>query len=130
MRRAAVCGTSADGSARASGWWPPSVRSVPRWRRLWDKGGPRALRSAGPASPPRLSKTQFGQLEAELAKGPIAHGRPDQRWTPSRVKTVIGRRFRRSYTLQGVRKLLIRHGFSCQVPARRAVERDEEQVTG
>ncbi|MCX5239865.1 winged helix-turn-helix domain-containing protein [Streptomyces prunicolor] len=24
----------------------------------------------------------------------------------------------------------VRHGFSCQVPARRAVERDEEKVTG
>nr|WP_267132814.1 winged helix-turn-helix domain-containing protein [Streptomyces cyaneochromogenes] len=29
-----------------------------------------------------------------------------------------------------MRKLLIRHGFSCQIPARRAVERDEDQVTG
>ncbi|WP_375138101.1 helix-turn-helix domain-containing protein [Streptomyces sp. Act143] len=33
-----------------------SVRFVPRWRRAWDRGGPRALRSAGSASPPRLSK--------------------------------------------------------------------------
>ncbi|MFD5839836.1 winged helix-turn-helix domain-containing protein [Streptomyces chartreusis] len=29
-----------------------------------------------------------------------------------------------------MRKLLIRNGFSCQVPVRRAVERDEEQTTG
>ncbi|MEV8548219.1 winged helix-turn-helix domain-containing protein [Streptomyces sp. NPDC051572] len=107
-----------------------SVRSVQRWRRAWDKGGPRALRSVGSASPPRLSEAQFTQLERELAKGPVAHGWPDQRWTLSRIKTVIGRRFHKSYTLQGVRKLLIRHGFSCQVPARRAVERDEEKVTG
>jgi transposase len=107
-----------------------SVRSVQRWRRSWDKGGPRALRSAGSASPPRLSEAQFMQLEAELAKGPVAHGWPDQRWTLSRVKTVIGRRFHKSYTLQGVRKLLIRHGFSCQIPARRAVERDEEAICG
>ncbi|MEV1081040.1 winged helix-turn-helix domain-containing protein [Streptomyces sp. NPDC050211] len=107
-----------------------SVRSIQRWRRLWDKGCPRALRSAGSASPPRLSETQFAQLEAELAKGPVAHGWPDQRWTLSRIKTVIGLRFHQSYTLQGVRKLLIRHGFSCQVPARRAVERDEDKVTG
>ncbi|WP_425579556.1 IS630 family transposase [Streptomyces coacervatus] len=105
-----------------------SVRSVQRWRRTWDKGGPRALRSAGSASPPRLSEAQFVQLEAELAKGPVAHGWPDQRWTLSRIKTVIGRRFHKSYTLQGVRKLLIRHGFSCQIPARRAVERDEEAI--
>lgn len=107
-----------------------SVRSVQRWRRAWDKGGPRALRSSGSASLSRLSEAQFAQVEAELAKGPVAHGWPDQRWTLSRIKTVIGRRFHKSYTLQGVRKLLIRHGFSCQVPARRAVERDEEQVTG
>ncbi|MFD7291814.1 winged helix-turn-helix domain-containing protein [Streptomyces sp. NPDC059897] len=107
-----------------------SVRSVQRWRLLWDKGGSRTLRSAGSASPPRLSEAQFAVLEAELVKGPVAHGWPDQRWTLSKVKTVIGRRFHKSYTLQGVRKLLIRHGFSCQVPARRAVERDEEQVTG
>ncbi|MDV9169331.1 winged helix-turn-helix domain-containing protein [Streptomyces sp. W16] len=106
------------------------VRSVQRWRRLWDRGGPWALRSAGSASPPRLSETQFVVLETELAKGPVAHGWPDQRWTLSRVETVIGRRFHKSYTLQGVRKLLIRHRFSCQVPAGRAVERDEEQVTG
>lgn len=107
-----------------------SVRSVQRWRRAWDKRGPRALRSPGSASPPRLSESQFAQLEAELAKGPVAHGWPDQRWTLSRIKTVIGRRFRKSYTLQGVRKLLIRRGYSCQVPARRAVERDEDKVTG
>ncbi|GGW58473.1 hypothetical protein GCM10010503_39420 [Streptomyces lucensis JCM 4490] len=47
-----------------------SVRSVQRWRQAWDEGGPRALRSRNPASLPRLSKRQFTQLEAELAKGP------------------------------------------------------------
>jgi transposase len=32
--------------------------------------------------------------------------------------------------VQGVVALLKRHGWSCQVPARRAVERDEAAVTG
>nr|WP_158717285.1 helix-turn-helix domain-containing protein [Streptomyces sp. NRRL F-4474] len=36
-----------------------SVRSVQRWRRTWNEGGPRALRSQGPASLPRLSRKQF-----------------------------------------------------------------------
>ncbi|MET9832344.1 winged helix-turn-helix domain-containing protein [Streptomyces sp. NPDC006385] len=107
-----------------------SVRSVQRWRRAWDRGGPRALRSAGSASLPRLSEAQFAVLKTELAKGPVRRGWPEQRWTLARVKTVIGRRFHKSYTLQGVRKLLLRHGFSCQVPARRAVERDEEAICG
>ncbi|MER6639021.1 winged helix-turn-helix domain-containing protein [Streptomyces microflavus] len=107
-----------------------SVRSVQRWRQAWAESGPRALRSQGPASLPRLSEKQFAQLEAELAKGPAAHGWEDQRWTLSRVKTVIGRRFHLSYTVQGVRKLLVRNGWSCQVPARRSMERDDDAVAG
>ncbi|MBP2706209.1 helix-turn-helix domain-containing protein [Microbispora sp. RL4-1S] len=70
-----------------------NVRSVQRWRQKWEQGGPRALRSQGPASLPRLSQEQFAQLEAELAKAPTAHGWEDQRWTLARIKTVIGRRF-------------------------------------
>lgn len=47
------------------------------------------------------------------------------------MKTVIGRRFHlSSYTVQGVRKLLVRNGWSCQVPARRAMERDDDAVAG
>ncbi|WP_098009605.1 winged helix-turn-helix domain-containing protein [Streptomyces sp. sk226] len=103
-----------------------SVRSVQRWRHAWAEGGPRSLRSQGPAPLPRLSGRQFAQLEAELAKGPAAHGWEDQRWTPARVRTVIGRRFHLTYTIQGVRKLLVRNGWSCQVPARRAIERDDD----
>ncbi|MFD9811968.1 winged helix-turn-helix domain-containing protein [Streptomyces sp. NPDC059080] len=107
-----------------------SVRSVQRWRRTWEEGGPRALRSQGPASLPRLSEEQFAQLEAELVKGPAAHGWEDQRWTLARVKTVIGRRFHLTYTIQGVRKLLVRGGWSCRTPARRAMERNDEAVAG
>jgi transposase len=43
---------------------------------------------------------------------------------------VIGRRFHLTYTMQGVRKLLVRNGWSCQVPARRALERNDEAVAG
>lgn len=51
----------------------------------------------------------------------MAQGWPDQTWTLSRIKTLIGRRFHESYTVQSVAALLKRHGWSCQVPARRAV---------
>ncbi|MEW2075345.1 winged helix-turn-helix domain-containing protein [Streptomyces sp. NPDC013433] len=84
------------------------VRSVQRWRRAWSQSGSRALAS----------------------KGPVAHGWPDQTWTLSRIKTLIGRRFHKSYTVQGAAALLKRHGWSCQVPARRAIERDENVVAG
>lgn len=107
-----------------------SVRSVQRWRKSWSQGGTRALASKGPASLPLLSDELFIVLEAELAKGAVAHGWPDQTWKLSRIKTLIGRRFHKGYTIQGVAALLRRHGWSCQVPARRAVERDEAAVAG
>lgn len=99
-------------------------------RKTWSQGGPRALVSKGPASLPLLSDELFTVLERELLKGPFAHGWPDQTWTLSRIKTVIGRRIHKSYTSQGVAALLRRHGWTCQVPARRAIERDEAAVAG
>ena len=107
-----------------------TVRSVQRWGRAWDEGGTGALASKGPASLPLLSDDLFTVLERELDKGPLAHGWPDQTWTLVRIKTLIGRRFHRSYTIQGVAALLKRHGWTCQLPARRALERDETAVVG
>src|SRR5262245_2666208 len=106
------------------------VRSVQRWRAAWKHGGEAALMSKGPPNLPQLSDEQFSGLEAELERGPVAHGWPDQKWTLNRIKTVIGRRFHKSYTVAGVHYLLRRHGWSYQVPARRAVERDEAEITG
>lgn len=94
------------------------------------RGWPTGSAIAGPASLPRLSAKQFARLEVELAKGLAAHGWEDQRWTLSRVKTVIVRRFHLSCTVQGLRKLLVRNGWSCQVSARRAMERDGAAVAG
>ena len=104
--------------------------TVRRWRKRWREGGAEALRSQGSVSPERLSPQQWARLEHELKRGPLAHGfADDQRWTLGRVKTVIGRLFHVGYSLQGVRKLLKRHGWSWQVPVRQAVERDEEAIT-
>jgi putative transposase len=41
---------------------------------------------------------------------------------------MIGRLFRIGYTPEGVWKLMRRHGWSCQVPVRQALERDEEAI--
>ena len=105
-------------------------RSVRRWRRAWEQGGADALRSKGPVSAERLSRIQWERLERELQRGPLAHGFDDQfqGWTLKRVKLLIGRMFHVGYTIQGVWKLLRRHGWSAQVPLRRAIERDEDAI--
>src|SRR5262245_36796198 len=104
-------------------------RTVGKWRRAWREGGIEALRSRGPVSREKLSARQWERLKAELARGPLAHGfAGHQCWTLGRVKTLIGRMFHIGYTLEGVSKLLRRHGWSVQVPVRRAIERDEEAI--
>ncbi len=65
-------------------------------------------------------KAVFAVLEQELARGPVAHGWTDQTWTPTRIKTLIGRRFHKSVTLPAIAQMLHRHGFSHRVPARPA----------
>ncbi|KOV22188.1 transposase [Streptomyces sp. XY152] len=108
-----------------------SVRSVRRRRRSWQEGGRQTLHSKGPAARPEPNGALFAVLEQEPAKGPVAHGRPDQAWTLARIKTLIGRRFHRTLTLSAIARMLRRHGGgSHQVPARRAIERDEDAVAG
>jgi transposase len=103
--------------------------SVRRWHRAWQDGGAGALRSRGPVSRERLSAQQWARLELELRKGPLAHGfAGDQRWTLGRIKTLIGKLFHVGYTVGGTWKLMRRHGWSCQVPVRQAMERDDAAV--
>lgn len=107
-----------------------SARSVQRWHRAWQDGGDDVLRSKGSAARPKLSEKLFAVLEEEHARGPVAQGWPDQTWTLERIKVLIGRRFHKTITLSTIAQLLRRHGWSHQVPAKRALERDEEKVTG
>ncbi|MFE3629641.1 winged helix-turn-helix domain-containing protein [Streptomyces goshikiensis] len=67
-------------------------------------------------------------LEEELGKGPTAHGFEHERWTLAQVQAVIRRRLWVSLSVATVWRLLKRHGWSWQAPARRALERDEHAV--
>lgn len=76
-------------------------RSVKRWRRAWRERGRVGVLSQGSPGRSRLSTPQVARLERELERGPLIHGWADQRWTLARVKTLIGRLFHVSYTVEG-----------------------------
>jgi transposase len=63
-----------------------------------------------------------------LDAGPAAWGWADQCWTLARIGELVRRRFGVDYTLAGLDVLLHRIGWSVQVPARRAAERDEAAI--
>ena len=104
--------------------------SANRWRRALAAGGRAALKSKGPGGGPcKLSPAQVGELEAVLEAGPAVWGwDEDQCWTLARIAEVAGRRFGVEYTLAGLDLLLHRIGWSVQVPARQATERDEAAI--
>jgi transposase len=107
-----------------------SRMSANGWRRALAAGGRDALatRGAGGAKC-KLTVAQLAELEAVLDAGPAAWGwDEDQCWTLARIAEVARRRFRVDYTLAGMDLLLHRMGWSVQVPARRAAERDDAAV--
>ena len=63
-----------------------------------------------------------------LEAGPLAAGWQDQRWTLARVRDLVARKFRVQYTIPGIWYLLQRRGWTCQIGARRAIERDDGAV--
>jgi putative transposase len=106
-----------------------SRMSANRWRRALAAGGREALASKGAGGAKcKLSPAQVAELEAILDAGPAACGYEDQRWTLARIADLVWQRFGAEYTLAGMDLLLHRFGWSVQVPARRAAERDEAAI--
>jgi transposase len=106
-----------------------SRMSANRWRRALAAGGREALASKGAGGAKcKLSAGQVAGLEEVLDAGPAAAGYLDQCWTLARVADQVWERFGVEYTLAGAAVLLHRLGWSVQVPARRAAERDEEKI--
>ena len=107
-----------------------SRMSANRWRRALAAGGRAALASKGAGGAKcRLTRAELRELETVLDAGPAASGQDeDQCWTLARITEVIRSRFRVDYTLAGADLLLHRIGWSVQVPARQAAERDEARI--
>ncbi|WP_300610142.1 winged helix-turn-helix domain-containing protein [Trebonia sp.] len=106
-----------------------SRMSANRWRRALAAGGKEALASKGAGGAKcKLTAAQLAGLEAVLDAGPAACGYADQCWTLARITDQVWQRFGVEYTLAGMDVLLHRIGWSVQVPARRAAERDEAAV--
>src|SRR5512139_3909771 len=67
-----------------------SRTSVMRWHQAWRKDGVAGLAGAGRAGRrPKLTPPQIAQLEAQLLRGPKAHGHQTELWTLPRISAVI-----------------------------------------
>lgn len=104
-------------------------RSVRRWKAAARRKGEAGVRArAASGRPSKLTPRHKRRLEALLIKGPLAVGFYTDLWTCPRVAELIKRRLGVDYHVDHVGRLLHELGWSPQKPARRAVERDEQQV--
>ena len=104
-------------------------RSVRRWKAAARVKGEQGVK-ARPASgrPAKLSAKDKRRLERLLLKGPLAAGFGTDLWTCPRVAEVIQERFGVQYHVDHIGRLLHDLGWSPQKPARRAIERDEDEI--
>jgi transposase len=103
--------------------------SVNRWYHRWRQEGEAGLARGGPPGPkPRLSPEQVRQLEEALLAGPTAAGYATELWTLQRIAKLIRDRFGVRYHQSHVWLLLRKLNWSCQKPAKRAKERDEQAI--
>jgi len=103
--------------------------SVSRWIQGWKAGGDLALAAKpAPGRPKRLSERQRKELEKILLNGAHHAGFPNELWTLKRIATVIRREFGIRYHPSGVWRALQKLGWSCQIPERRAIQRDEQAI--
>jgi transposase len=81
-----------------------------------------------PGRPPRLAPAQWREVLKILKRGAKRSGFETERWTLPRIRTVIQRRFDVAYHVDYLSTRLRDLGWTPQVPAVWAAERDEERI--
>lgn len=106
-----------------------TVTSVFRWKSAHKQGGNKAL-AAKPVSgrPRKLDDKERKRLLEILLQGALVYGFPNDLWTLKRIARVIWKEFEVEYHPGHVWKLLRSLGWSCQVPERRPIQRDEHAI--
>jgi len=104
-------------------------QSVSRWEKTLKTSGVKGLKKAGRAGrKPLLSEADLKRVEQRLTRGPQALGYETELWTTARVGELIEQQCGVKYHPAHVWRILQQLGWSCQRPAKRALERDEAKI--
>lgn len=75
-----------------------------------------------------MSEQDRSRLFDLLLKGALAYGFPNDLWTLKRIASVIQKEFGVHYHPNHIWRILRGAEWSCQIPERRAIQRDENAI--
>lgn len=129
-RRAVTLAQAGHGIREIARRVDASPGAVHRWLQDWRTQGEAALAAKpAPGRPPKLTVAQRETLQHRLLAGALACGFPTEVWTLQRIAILIRREFGVRYHPSHLWRVLRACGWSCQVPERRAIQRDEVAIT-
>jgi transposase len=104
-------------------------QTVRRWRRVYEAGGWEALKSKPHLGPRcKLDDAQKQRFLEMLEQPPSAYGLGEGMWTTKRMARLILDTFGVTYSHNHVGVIMHELGYSLQMPAKQARERDETKV--
>lgn len=99
------------------------------WQKRLSVEGLEGLRASGLRGRPGSADERVRRdLKKVLLKGALASGFATEMWTLGRVRSVLEEQFAVKLSESQISRVLGEMGFSCQRPARRALQRDEQAV--
>jgi transposase len=106
-----------------------ALSSVVRWHQVYKKKGMAGMRPKPiPGRSKRITPRQKRRLLQYLSKGALAAGYTTELWTLKRIAKAIRHLFGIRYHANHVWRLMRAWGWSCQKPATKARERNEQQI--
>lgn len=106
-----------------------SFEAVSNWVEIYKKKGMKGLKTKGQPGPkPRLTAEDRGKIKVAIIKGADAFGYQTSLWTLERIAALIRKMTKAKFKTTQTWRIVTSLGFSCQKPAQRAKERDEEAI--
>ena len=106
-----------------------SREAVGQWYRIWKAKGVDGLKKGHYGRVSKLTQKQERMVQNDILKGAERCGYRGDFWTLERITDHIKKKTGVTYKDRSVWHTMERFGFSCQVPERRARERNEKAIS-
>jgi len=104
-------------------------QAVYLWKKKWEVEGMQGLKKGKYGRVSKMTGKQENDLKKDILKGAKQCGYETDFWTLKRITDYIKKKIKIKYKDRSIWHTLERFGFSCQVPERRATERNEKAIT-